>query len=324
MRIVVRDRRSVASSGSAGPGDNGDRERRSRRVFPPENEVENMTTHRYGWTGFLKCAAAGVFVALTAGCAGTTGKHATTSVVDYLYPNAKKEPVAEQGVPVLNLPMRVGIAFVPERGQSTLTEAKKTELLDKVAANFKSLDFIKSIEIIPSTYLTPQGGFDNLDQIRTMHGVEAMALVSYDQKQFTDEGIASIVYWTIVGAYVVPGEKNSTYTMVDTVIMHIPSRKLLFRAPGTSQIKGYSTPVNLSERLRQDSEKGFNEAVDRMIPNLSQQLAAFRERVKASPEEYKVVRADGSSRGGGSLETWLALPIALLFAGGLWWSRRRA
>lgn len=283
-----------------------------------------MTTHRSGWIGFLKCALTGVFVALTAGCAGTTGNHATTSVVDYLYPNAKKEPVAEQGVPVLNLPMRVGIAFVPERGQSTLTEAQKTELLEKVAANFKSLDFIKSIEIIPSAYLTPHGGFDNLDQIRTMHGVEAMALVSYDQKQFTDEGIASIVYWTIVGAYVIPGEKNSTYTMVDTVIMHIPSRKMLFRAPGTSQIKGYSTPVNLSEQLRQDSQKGFKEAVDKMIPNLGQQLTAFRERVKAAPEEYKVVRAGGGSSGGGSLEIWLTLPVALLLVGGLWWSRRRA
>lgn len=251
-------------------------------------------------------------------------QHSTTSVVDYLYPNAKKEPVAEQGVPVLKLPMRVGIAFVPERGVSHLTEAKKTELLEKVAANFKSLDFIKSIEIIPSAYLTPQGGFDNLDQIRTMHGIETIALVSYDQKQFTDEGIASIVYWTIVGAYVVPGEKNSTYTMVDTVIMHIPSRKLLFRAPGSSQIKGYSTPINLSEELRADSEKGFNEAVDKMIPNLNQQLASFREKVKAAPEEYQVVRADGSSRGGGSMEFWMGLLLAVVMAGGFWWSRRAA
>lgn len=252
-----------------------------------------------------------------------SGQHATTSVVDYLYPNAKKEPIADQGVPVLNLPMRVGIAFVPERGVSHLTEAKKTELLEKVAANFKSLDYIKSIEIIPSAYLTPQGGFTNLEQIRAMHGVESMALVSYDQKQFTDEGIASIVYWTIVGAYVVPGEKNSTYTMVDTVIMHIPSRKLLFRAPGTSQIKGYSTPINLSEKLRLDSEKGFNEAVDKMIPNLGQQLASFREKVKASPEEYQVVRSDGSSRGGGSMELWMALLLGAVVAGGAWWSRRQ-
>lgn len=282
-----------------------------------------MTYHRAGWTRLLQAALLAAVVVLAAGCAGMRGQHSTTSVVDYLYPNAKKEPVAEQGIPVLNLPMRVGIAFVPERGVSHLTEAKKTELLEKVAANFKSLDFIKSIEIIPSAYLTPQGGFTNLEQIRAMHGVETMALVSYDQKQFTDEGIASIVYWTIVGAYVVPGEKNSTYTMVDTVIMHIPSRKLLFRAPGTSQIKGYSTPINLSEELRADSEKGFNEAVDKMIPNLNQQLAMFREKVKAAPEEYQVVRSDGS-RGGGSMEFWMALLFGAVMAGGFWWSRRAA
>ena len=283
-----------------------------------------MTHHRADWIRLLKAALLGAVVVLAAGCTGMRGQHATTSVVDYLYPNAKKEPVAEQGIPVLNLPMRVGIAFVPERGASHLTEAKKTELLEKVAANFKSLDFIKSIEIIPSAYLTPQGGFNNLEQIRAMHGIETMALVSYDQKQFTDEGIASIVYWTIVGAYVVPGEKNSTYTMVDTVIMHIPSRKLLFRAPGTSQVKGYSTPINLSEELRADSEKGFNEAVDKMIPNLNQQLASFREKVKAAPEEYQVVRADGSSRGGGSMEFWVALLFGAVMAGGFWWSRRAA
>ncbi len=272
----------------------------------------------------LRVALVSTLFALASGCAGTRGQHSTTSVVDYLYPNAKKEPIAEPGIPHLSLPMRVGIAFVPERGSSTLTESKKTELLEKVAANFKTLDFIKSIEIIPSAYLTPQGGFDNLEQIRTMHGIESIALVSYDQKQFTDEGVASIVYWTIIGAYVVPGEKNSTYTMVDTVIMHIPSRKLLFRAPGTSQIKGYSTPVNLTEELRVDSEKGFNEAVDKMIPNLNQQLVAFREKVKASPEEYKVVRSDGSSKGGGALDAWAALLIGSLLAGGAWWSRRRS
>jgi len=271
-----------------------------------------------------RLALVSLALAVVSGCGGMRTQHTSTSVVEYLYPNASKEPIADQGIPVLSLPMRVGIAFVPERTGSTLTEAKKTELLEKVAANFRKRDFIKSIEIIPSAYLTPKGGFANLDQIRTMHGIEAIALVSYDQKQFTDEGIASIVYWTIVGAYIVPGEKNSTYTMVDTVIMHIPSQKMLFRAPGTSQVKGSSTPINLSEELRADSEKGFNEAVDRMIPSLEQQLAGFQEKVKASPEEYKVVRADSGGKGGGAFDFVTAFLMGLLLAGGAWWSRRRS
>lgn len=264
----------------------------------------------------------GFAIVAASGCAGVRGRQTTTSVVDYLYPDAR-DPVAEQGIPVLTLPMRVGIAFVPEKmGHESLTEAKKAELLERVAANFRTLEFIKSIEIIPSAYLTPRGGFANLNQIRTMHGIETIALVSYDQTQFTDEGMASIVYWTIVGAYVVPGEKNSTHTMVDAVIMHIPSRKMLFRAPGVSQVKGFSTPVNLTEELRLDSAKGFDLAVDNMIKNLAPQIVSFQEKVKSSPEEYQVVRAS-SSRGGGAFDFVLAALIGLLVAGGMWWSRRR-
>jgi len=274
------------------------------------------------WNLFLFMLS--VLFMLTAGCAGMASgptRHATTSVVDYLYPNAK-EPIAEQGIPVLSLPMRVGIAFVPEQMGGSLTEARKTELLDRVAQHFRKLEFIKSIEIIPSAYLTPKGGFANLDQIRTMYGIDTIALVSYDQAQFTDEGVVSLVYWTIVGAYVVPGEKNSTSTMVDTVIMHIPSRKMLFRAPGVGQIKGYATPVNLGEQLRKDSDKAFDEAVDKMIGNLDQQLVAFQEKVKSSPEEYKVVKAP-NYKGGGALDTATAVLLGLLALGGGWWSRRR-
>jgi len=277
-----------------------------------------------GMFAMIRIAAVLVVLVLASGCAGMQGHHTTTSVVDFLYPN-QDEPVAQVGTPVLNLPMTVGIAFVPDKpGQPparALTESKKTELLDRVAEHFRKLDYIKAIEIIPSDYLTPKGGFENLNQIRTMYGVETIALVSYDQVQFTDEGMASILYWTIVGAYIIPAEKNSTSTMVDAVVMHIPSRKMLFRAPGVSQIKGTSTPVNLSEELRIDSEKGLNQAVDKMIVNLDAQLVAFEEKVKTSPEEYEVVQS-GGSHGGGALGLPAALVISLLLSGGVWWSRR--
>lgn len=118
--------------------------------------------------------------------------------------------------------MTVGIAFVPhepaQQPARALTEGKRTELLNCVAEHFRKFGYVKAIEIIPSAYLTPKGGFANLDQIRTMYGIETIALVSsYDQVQFADEEMASVLYWTIVGAYVVPAEKNSTSTMVDAV-----------------------------------------------------------------------------------------------------------
>lgn len=97
---------------------------------------------------------------LGAGGCTTTQSRQTTSIVDYLYPDAK-EPVVEQGIPVLNLPMRVGVAFVPEAhglGSTVLSEARKRQLLEEVAGHFRDRDFVRAIEIIPSAYLRPRRG----------------------------------------------------------------------------------------------------------------------------------------------------------------------
>lgn len=271
------------------------------------------------------------------GCATGTTRNAT-SIVDYLYPNTR-EPVVTPSIPVLTLPTRVGIAFVPGgvrtqdsgmfrgappmRGTQgyTLTEAKKMAVMQEVANHFKKYPFVKDIELIPSAYLTPRGSFANLDQIRTMYGLDIIALISFDQTQFTDEGALSLAYWTIIGAYVVQGQKNDTHTMLDAVVYDIPSRKMLFRAPGTSHIRGSATLVNLSEQLRKDSETGFNGATTQMIANLDQQLVAFRERVKERPAEYRVV-STGGSRGGGALDVFM-LALVVVLGGGYLWTRRR-
>lgn len=254
---------------------------------------------------------------LTAGGCATTQSRQTTSIVDYLYPDAK-EPVVEQGIPVLNLPMRVGVAFVPEAhgfGSAVLSEARKRQLLEEVAGHFRERDFVHAIEIIPSAYLRPKGGFQNLDQLRTMYGVDVVALVSYDQAQFTDEGLSSLAYWTLIGAYIVRGEKNSTHTMVDAVIIDIPSRKMLFRAPGTSFVEGSATPVNLSEQLRLDAGRGFETAVADMISNLDQELVVFQDRVRSNPEQYQVVRAPDYKGGAGSLGLLDAVLLLALLGG---------
>ena len=140
---------------------------------------------------------------------------------------------------MLSLPLKVGIAFVPETLgiHQSFTEKDKMELMTEISRHFKSYDFVKSIDQIPSAYLTSKGGYANLDQIRTMYGIDVIALISYDQTQFTDEGFTSLAYWTLIGAYVVRGEKNDTHTMVDASVYDIKSRKMLFRAPGISHIK---------------------------------------------------------------------------------------
>lgn len=269
----------------------------------------NMNSHLM--PKISKCVLVLFFIGLLYGCAGQQSR-AKSSVVDYLYPKTSNAAI-QPSVPTLNIPIKVGIAFVPEQspktrginlwsgivGGGSLSEADKSDLLENVADKFRQYDFVSEIEVIPSAYLTQGGSFQNLDQIKTMYGTDVIALVSYDQVQFTDEGLLSLTYWTLVGAYVISGEKNDTSTMLDTAVYDIESRSMLFRAPGTSNIKGRSTLVNLSEELRADSIKGFKDAADEMTVNLDLQLTKFREKIKSDPDKVKIVHRKGYSGGGG-------------------------
>lgn len=274
-------------------------------------------------------AVAGPAVVLSlAGCRAAETRNAA-SVVDFLYPNTKA-PVVSEEIPVLSLPVRVGVAFVPSSrsgphgspgAQEPLTEDLRLALLETVAEHFEQRPFVESIQVIPGAYLRPGGSFENLEQLRGLFGVDLVALVSYDQIQFTDQSFLSLTYWTIVGAYTVPGDKNDTHTMLDTVVYDVASRKMLFRAPGTHHIEGRSTWANQSEELREDSQAGFDAASKAMIANLDRELDEFRERVRERPEEYKVVQRDGGT-GGGSLDPLTLAAVAVLALGFGWrWLR---
>lgn len=255
--------------------------------------------------------ATAALAVLATGCNTFQGSqsHHASSLFAYLYPNQSGH-VDQPAVPVLSLPLRVGIAFVPEdrngrryayyrnSDDDTFTETDKQRILQNVADEFKTNSFIGSIETIPSAYLTPGGGFGNLDQIKTMYGVDVMVLLARDQVQFTDHGLATLSYWTIVGAWVIDGEKNDTRTMLDAAVYDIASRKLLFRAPGFGNVKASSTPVNLSEQLRKDSELGYNIAATNLTANLGAALDQFRVRVKESPTDYQIIKRPGYTGGG--------------------------
>lgn len=282
----------------------------------------------------LEALGVALGLALVAGCASFgpgSARHQASSVVEYLYPG-EGQHADTPGVPTLALPLRVGIAFVPADKSSTrgsfflppadlqFSERAKMALAKEISDQFKEQPFVKSIELIPSAYLTPKGGFANLDQLRSMMGVDVIALLSYDQAQFTDEGIWSLTYWTVVGAYAVRGEKNDTKTIMDAAVYDIASRRLLFRAPGTSQIKGSATPVNLSEKLRRDSELGLQQAATNLVVNLHEQLGLFQQRVKDAPDEFKIVKRPGYT-GGASLGLFHVLLLAGV--GGVFvWFRR--
>jgi len=268
---------------------------------------------------FARCCFALSVVGSVAlsGCA-TTARN-STSVVDYLYPS--NQEVVMPGVPTLKLPLRVGIAFAPGNSGTVesptanviwtpthprpptlnekLTEMQKVDLMREVGERFRKYPFVRDIELIPTDYLQQRGGFANLDQVRMMFDVDEIVLISYDQTQFVDQGLMSLVYWTGLGAYMANGEKNNTQTLLEAVVLDIPSRKMLFRAPGTSTVKGSATLVNKSQGLRENREEGFRKAAESMIEHLDAQLASFRAKIKERPQDFTVIRPEGYKESGG-------------------------
>lgn len=226
----------------------------------------------------------------------------------------------------LRLPVRVGVMFPPNGSASGSTrlglqpetstrfsrdaipEFQKQALLTQLVEAFKGREGIASVQVIPSTYLSPHGGFPELQRIGNAFGIDVVALISYDQFQFTESGKASLAYLTIVGAYFIEGEKNDTQTLLDATVFDIASRALLFHTAGQSVVKASSTPLEITSSMREQSDSGFDAAMKDLIKHLDVSVAEFAEQVKSgtvrgagTPKIEMTASNDtpGGGRGGG-------------------------
>ncbi len=256
-------------------------------------------------------------ILLLSACMTTQPQRGVSSnLVGYLYPKGQQISHSEDRMPLLKLPLRVGIAFIPESTYDhriTLTEYQKQALLDKVAERFRSDESVKHIQIIPEIYLKQGKGFVTVEQIASLYNVDVMALVSYDQVSIHELRKSSLAYWTIVGAYFVKGESTEFQTFVDTAVFDVKTRKMLFRAPGIHTASRNHTAVGFEKGNREMRANSFKVASEQMTENLSTELLKFKERAKKG-EEVKVEYDKnyyGSGGGGGSFG-WGALVALVL------------
>jgi rhombotail lipoprotein len=270
-------------------------------------------------------------LSFAAGCTSLPPVHNASNALEFLYPEGNAAATDPQDV-TLHLPLRVGIAFAPGTyaNSDPIPEAKKQALLERIAAAFRAHNGVGRIEVVPSIYLKPRGSFENLRQISASLGLDLMVLVSYDQAQFTESTRASWTYLTVVGPFLVQGEKNDTRTVMDAVIYDIPSRALLFRAAGESTVKGSSSPLNQERKRRLFAEQGFDQATQPLVAHLEAALDAFEEQTKQgtvrgagtpaialySAEGKRLNPPSGGGGGGGALGGFeLAAALALALAG---------
>ena len=270
-----------------------------------------------------------ILFALLSGCASfwmgpgyeKTREGASSSLVDYLYPDGEIPPVVDSNLPYLSLPVRVGIAFVPSPNSEDITAAEKQVLMEPVADAFRDREYVQSIEAIPETYMRSTKGIQGMKQVAGLYGVDIMALVSYDQISFSGERDSALLYWTIIGALVVKGNTNEVQTMIDTAVFDVATAKLLFRAPGTHTNQRNVTLLESGQDLRHLRSAGFVAANDNMIVNLDQELEGFREAVE-SGARAQVVWREGSGGGGSMTLPVIALLLLVILTGKT--ARRRA
>ena len=175
----------------------------------------------------------------------------STSLVEFLYPNGDAPPV-QDAQPQLRLPLRVGLAFLPSNDAAQIgpDAAQKEALMQEIRKRFASRKFIADIVIIPDYYLRGKRGFEGLEGVQRLYGVDLMALISYDQVAHEDDNHWSLGYVTIVGAYVLKGTRHDVSTLVDLAVVDPKTHSLVLRAGGFDTRHGNVTLIEENRRLR--------------------------------------------------------------------------
>jgi rhombotail lipoprotein len=251
-----------------------------------------------------------IAICLLSGCAGLDemlcAPHCraetrnSSSLVSFLYPDGQSPP-AQDAVPELHLPLRVGLAFLPSQSSgSGLDAAHKEQILERIRKRFADRKFVADIVVIPDYYLATSRGFEGLSGVQRLYGIDLMALVSYDQVTHLDENKWSLGYLTIVGAYVLHGTSSDTATLVDLAVVDPATRTLVLRAGGTDTHRGTSTLVDEQRAARAADAGSFDAASDQMIANFDAALTKFESAVHEGKANVKIVtRGDGGRRFGG-------------------------
>ncbi len=258
---------------------------------------------------------------LCPGCGARRSAHSSSSLVEFLYPEGKPPP-RENSMPELHVPLRVGLAFLPAPGFGAggPNAALEEELLERVKQHFSARKFITEIVVIPAYYLGNQRGYTGLQAVQRLYSVDLMALVSYDQVTNADQNGWSLGYLTIVGAYVLRGDRYDVSTLLDLAVVDPATRSLVLRAGGIDTRHGTSTLIAESRESREAGAAGFRAAADQMIEHFDTALTGFEADVRAGRANVRVVHNNAAGGEGGKGEftwPWLVVLSALV-------ARRRA
>jgi rhombotail lipoprotein len=250
---------------------------------------------------------------------------ASTPLVQFLYGSDQRVPKRDEVV-TLQLPIRVGLAFLPTRSGNSdegPTPTERERILGSIRSSFSGLPYVSEIVPLPAYYfdVSRTDGMRQLEQLARLQRLDLVALISYDQRTQVSENRRSFAYLTIVGTLFVKGNHNETQTIIDMAVVEPTGRSLVLRAGGISSTANTVTAIDQPGKLRKQQRVGYDQATDALIANFRTELTEFESRVRAGTADVKVVRqARNGSGGSGALDPVL---LALTFVAVVFLSRRR-
>ncbi|GAA4881086.1 rhombotarget lipoprotein [Ferrimonas pelagia] len=203
----------------------------------------------------------------------------SSSLMQYLYPQTSERRSQHPVTPTIPQPANVGIAFVSSQDHAdAISPEQATQLLEQIRHRFAQQPYVGRLELIPSSALNGNPGFDGLRHVARRYDVDLMALIASDQIRQRGENPHAVSYWSIVGLYSFPGNEASVRTFVTTTVIDVASEQLLFHASGLHQIRD-SDDTDIDNIPAAGAQIGSAQAADDMLSTLDNELERFSARM---------------------------------------------
>lgn len=267
---------------------------------------------------------------LCSGCASYNNNLRTvqrqSNLASFLFSGNTPQAPAQKAP--LHLPAKVGVAFVPgDPASSNIPETTKKEVIEAVRSQLaKHTKYVAGAQAIPSIYLTPRGGVQNLEQVAQQFGVDVIVILGANQFQKHERNsLAALLDVTIIGQYLIPGNTVDTATVLEAAVYHVPSRAMIFRTDGANQKKSHATQYGSSQTAQNDAASSILGASKKLVVSIGEALVGFEKFDAATTQEIQPLPASSTtnvseqknywdkatkyrSTGGGSFDLlWLAL-----------------
>ncbi len=211
-----------------------------------------------------------------------------SNLASFLFSGNQPQAPAQKA-PLL-LPAKVGIAFVPgDPASSNLPDTTKKEVIEAVRSQLaKHTKYVAGAQSIPSIYLTPRGGVQNLEQVAQQFGVDVIVILGANQFQKHERNsLAAFLDVTIIGQYLIPGNTVDTATVLEAAVYHVPSRALIFRTDGANQMTSRSTHYGSSQTAQNAAASSILDASKKLVVSIGEALVGFEKFDAATAQEIQ-------------------------------------